>query len=58
MCLQYIGEFSQAADRDIEILMLGSTGESRESSIRELLPVIFGPRDLGLDPSPYRERRK
>ncbi len=54
MCLQYIGEFSQVADRDIEILMIGSAGETRESSIREMLPAIFGPLDLGLDPSPYR----
>jgi cytidine deaminase len=55
MCLQYIGEFSQVAERDIEILMLGSAGEIRESSIREMLPAIFGPLDLGLDPSPYRK---
>jgi cytidine deaminase len=55
MCLQYIGEFSQVADRDIEILMVGATGEIRESSIREMLPVIFGPLDLGLDLSRYRK---
>ncbi len=55
MCLQYIGEFSQVADNDIAILMLGSTGEIRESSIRAMLPVIFGPLDLGLDVSPYRK---
>lgn len=55
MCLQYIGEFSQVADFDIEILMIGSKGETRESSIRELLPAIFGPLDLGLDIARYRE---
>jgi cytidine deaminase len=55
MCLQYIGEFSQLADRDIEILMLGSGGEIRESSIRQMLPVIFGPLELGVDLSRYRE---
>jgi cytidine deaminase len=55
MCLQYIGEFSQVADCDIEILMVGATGEIRESSIREMLPAIFGPLDLGLDLSRYRK---
>src|SRR6185369_15433279 len=33
MCLQYIGEFSQVANYDIEILMVGSAGNVRESSI-------------------------
>jgi cytidine deaminase len=55
MCLQYIGEFSQVADRDIEILMIGATGEIRESSIRQMLPAIFGPLDLGLDVARYRK---
>ena len=54
MCLQYIGEFSQVADHDIEILMIGATDEIRESSIRQMLPVIFGPLDLGLDVTRYR----
>jgi cytidine deaminase len=55
MCLQYIGEFSQVADHDIEILMVGSTGAVRESSITQMLPVIFGPLDVHLDVSPYRK---
>jgi len=55
MCLQYIGEFSQVADRDIEILMVGAVGAIRESSIRAMLPAIFGPLDLGLDVSRYRQ---
>ena len=55
MCLQYIGEFSQLADRDIEILMIGATGEIRESSIRQMLQSIFGPLDLGLDVARYRK---
>jgi cytidine deaminase len=55
MCLQYIGEFSQVADRDIEILMIGATGEIRESSIRQMLQSIFGPLDLGLDVARYRK---
>ncbi len=55
MCLQYIGEFSQVADHDIEILMIGSAGATRESSIRKMLPVIFGPLDLHVDVSRYRK---
>ena len=55
MCLQYIGEFSQVADHDIEILMIGATGEIRESSIRQMLPAIFGPLDLGLDVARFRK---
>ena len=55
MCLQYIGEFSQVADHDIEILMIGSTGKIHESSIRKMLPVIFGPLDLHIDISRYRQ---
>jgi len=54
MCLQYIGEFSQVAGHDIQILMVGSTGTVRESSIEKMLPVIFGPLDLGLDVSRFR----
>jgi cytidine deaminase len=54
MCLQYIGEFSQVAGHDIEILMIGSTGTIRESSIHKMLPIIFGPLDLHLDISRYR----
>jgi len=55
MCLQYIGEFSQVANHDIEILMVGSSGTVRESSIYKMLPVIFGPLDLHLDISRYRK---
>ena len=55
MCLQYIGEFSQVAGHDIDIVMVGSTGTLRESSIYKMLPVIFGPLDLNLDISRYRK---
>jgi cytidine deaminase len=55
MCLQYIGEFSQVASHDIEILMIGSTGAVRENSIEKMLPVIFGPLDLGIDVSRFRK---
>ena len=55
MCLQYIGEFSQIAQHDIDILMIGSTGKVNESSVYKMLPVIFGPLDLNLDLSRYRK---
>lgn len=55
MCLQYIGEFSQVADNDIEIVMTGSTGKINRSSIVALSHRIFGPVDLGLDVSRYRQ---
>jgi cytidine deaminase len=55
MCLQYIGEFSQIAQHDIDILMIGSTGKVNESSVYKMLPVIFGPLDLNLDVSRYRK---
>lgn len=57
MCLQYIGEFSQIVGEDIAILMLGSAGDIVRSSVRRLSHDIFGPLNLGLDLSPYREQR-
>lgn len=54
MCLQYIGEFSQVADSDIEIIMAGSTGRIERSSIVALSHRIFGPVDMGLDVGRYR----
>jgi cytidine deaminase len=55
MCLQYIGEFSQVAGTDITILMFGADGRLRRSSVRAMSHAIFGPDDLGLDLSRYRE---
>lgn len=54
MCLQYIGEFSQVADADITILMVGSGGKIQRSSVRTLTHAIFGPNQLGLDLSPWQ----
>lgn len=55
MCLQYIGEFSQVASQDIEIVMVGSTGKIKRSSVVALSHRIFGPVDLGLDVGRYRQ---
>ena len=55
MCLQYIAEFSQVANADIEILMVGSGGQIEISSIKKLLPNGFGPADLGIDLSKFQK---
>ena len=49
MCLHYIAEFAQVANQDIEIIMAGSKGGIKKSSIRKMLPKAFGPRDLRLN---------
>ena len=52
-CLQYINEFAQIGKDDIVIFMVGATGKVARSSIWEMLPGGFGPKDLGLDLSRY-----
>lgn len=54
MCLQYLGEFSQVTEGDIEIVMAGAGGSIERSSVRQLAHAVFGPADLGLDLSRYR----
>ncbi|MFT6834957.1 MAG: cytidine deaminase [Francisellaceae bacterium] len=56
MCRQYIGEFSQVVQQDIEVIMSGSEGELLRSSIRKLYPDSFGPEDLGVNLEGYRNR--
>jgi len=53
MCLQYIAEFAQVANHDIEIIMVGSKGKINKTTINKILPGMFGPRDLGLDLKKY-----
>ena len=55
MCLQYIAEFSQVANKDIEVLMVGSNGKIIISSIRQFLPDDFGPKDLGINLLKYQK---
>lgn len=55
MCLQFIAEFSQIANKNIEIIMVGSKGKLVKSSINEMLPNTFGPRDLAIDLSRYQK---
>lgn len=54
-CRQMIYELSQIAGRDLEIVLATTKREKIViTSIRELLPLPFGPVDLGLDVSKYR----
>lgn len=55
MCLQYISEFSQVAEHDIEIIMIGSKGRIKRSSVNKMLPGSFGPKDAGLNLDRYRK---
>jgi len=55
-CRQVIYEFSQLSGHDTEIIM--STTKKDKivvSSIRELLPLAFGPKDVGIDIKRYQK---
>ena len=53
-CRQMIYEFSQLAGEDIEIIM-ANTKKTKivKAKISELLPLAFGPRDLGVNLKKY-----
>ncbi len=57
MCLQYIAEFSQIANHNIKIIMAGSKGKIKRSSINKMLPGSFGPRDLGKNLDRYKYKK-
>ena len=54
-CRQNLYEVSQIAGRDLEVV-LSTTKKDKIilTSIKELLPLGFGPRDLGIDVSRFR----
>ena len=54
-CRQVIFEFSQIADKDIKVI-LSTTNKDKIviSSINELLPLGFGPKDIGVDLSRFK----
>lgn len=54
ICRQVLFEFAQLADEDMEVV-LATTDKSKivVTSIYELLPLGFGPRDLGIDIQKY-----
>lgn len=56
-CRQYIYEISQMCGHDIEIIMSSEFKDKIViSSISELLPMAFGPKDLGIDLTRFRQR--
>lgn len=57
MCLQYIAEFAQVSNQDIEIIMTGSKGKIEKNSINKMLPGAFGPRDLKLNLKKYKYKK-
>lgn len=54
-CLQYIFEFSQVAEHDIEIVLKGRNGKTEISTVQEMLPQGVGPENLELDLDQYRD---
>ncbi len=54
-CRQVLFEFSQISGKDLEIIM-STTKKDRivVATIGELLPLAFGPRDMGVDVRKYR----
>ena len=54
ICRQVIYEFSQISNHDIKIIMANSKqSKIKTAYISELLPLAFGPKDLGVDLSKY-----
>lgn len=55
MCRQFIYDFSQIAGHDIEIIC-SNTKKTKliKTSINELLPLPFGPKDVGQDLERFR----
>lgn len=52
-CLQVLAEFTDVADHDIRIIMVGRDGSSTETTVRSELPDAYGPRKAGYDISDY-----
>lgn len=55
-CRQWISEFAQLADYDIEVISANTKKDKiYVSVISELLPVAFGPKDLGINVRKFRK---
>ena len=55
-CRQVLYEFSQIAEKDLEIILSSTKKDKIEvTSINELVPSGFGPKDLGIDVKKYQE---
>lgn len=55
MCRQYISEFSQIIENDIEIILVGQNNDILETSIFQLINPVFGPKDLGINLTKYKK---
>lgn len=53
-CRQYLFEFAQLVDHELEIILKSDTGATVETTISELLPQGFGPADLDMTLENYR----
>lgn len=54
-CRQMLFESSQISDRDLEVIMATTKMDQiLVATIGELLPLAFGPKDLGIDIKPYQ----
>ncbi|SRR3990167_4679121 len=54
-CLQYIYEFSQVNNKNIQIIMINKQGKTKTSSIRKLLPKSYGHLEAGHNLKKYRK---
>lgn len=55
-CRQVISETSEISERDIRIIMSNTKKDKLViSTISELLPLAFGPKDLGIDVKEYKK---
>lgn len=55
-CRQMLYEASQVSENDLEVIMSTTNkGKIVISSISELLPLAFGPKDLGIDVQKYQK---
>lgn len=55
-CRQLLSEFAQIAEHDMHVLMIGSDGSTKQTTISQLLPDAFGPESLGRDLDRYRHQ--
>lgn len=53
-CRQYLFEFAQLVDHELEVILKSDTGETIETTISKLLPEGFGPKDLDMTLEDYR----
>ena len=54
-CRQMLYESSQVSERDLEIIMFTTKKDKIViATIKELLPLAFGPKDLGIDVKKYK----